>query len=163
MQHDHAREDPCRLFAVTQCCLETFLLPSTSQFSQWEEWLGFCDGQFTDDPSVELYTTLSREEDRIYVSMLRCHIVEGVPHFTRLTFTRLCTSTGYFMPCSRDAAAIRVIQSWRETSDFIYWYIAVIGYGKLHFITKISASYHFWLLHQYVIIVSVDIWHDVVI
>lgn len=56
-------------------------------------------------------TPLYHEEDRIYVRKLQCYMVGGVPHLTQLTLARLCISTGYFMPCSRDAAAIRVIQS----------------------------------------------------
>lgn len=62
LQHNYTGEHTRRLFAVTQCCPEAFLLPSPCQFCKWEERPRLCDGQITDDATVELDAALYGEK-----------------------------------------------------------------------------------------------------
>lgn len=74
LQHNYTGEHTRRLFAVTQCCPEAFLLPSPCQFCKWEERPRLCDGQITDDATVELDAALSQivHEGRIFHAVLSC-------------------------------------------------------------------------------------------
>lgn len=62
LQHNYTGEHTRRLFAVTQCCPEAFLLPSPCQFCKWEERPRLCNGQITDDATVELDAALYGEK-----------------------------------------------------------------------------------------------------
>lgn len=131
--HNNTGEDTGRFFAITQRCTEAFLLPGPGQLGEGEERPRFCDGQLADHPSVELnaallikrpdVTLVAKSNEIQYQSF---HIYSGFPKTTvlgfdlvtiefeylkRSTFVRLLMRTGYFMPCSREAAAMRAIQS----------------------------------------------------
>lgn len=89
LQHNHTGEDPSRLFAITQRCPKSLLLPSSCQLCKWEKWPRFCDGQIAENTSVEMNTGLREvvNEGRILQAVFsRCCCNACDPERPHVTF-----------------------------------------------------------------------------